>query len=112
MAAFPTVNWSWQTNRVQNFGQNNVVMEDGTPYSQTFFSTSNRVNWKINHLDLTDTEVTTVRDFLRTNAALEFSITDPLESTTYNGRLASGLNVQPKRGDRFDCSWNFVGTEQ
>ena len=111
MASFPSIPFSWSSNFNEDFGQNNIEMEDGSQHSQTFFSADNVVAWNIKHTDLIEADAATVRDFLKTNAALIITITDPISSTSYDGRLVGGLSSTPKRGNYYDLAWKFKGVE-
>lgn len=112
MPAFPSaINWAWGSSFKEDFGQNPVTMESGEIYTQTFYGVANITEWTIKHIDLTPAELIEVRDFLKTNASLVITITDPLSSKSYDGRLTSALSINPKRGNRYDATWQFKGEE-
>jgi hypothetical protein len=112
MAKFDvSIPWSWTSNFDESMGQSLTETESGAVHTQTFFSADNRVDWNIRHTDLSHSVAMDVRDFLKDNAALEFTIEDPLSNVEYNGRLFGNVRFQPKRGNYYDVSWSFKGTE-
>lgn len=90
MAAFPSnIPWSQGSSTEDDLGIESVTMADRRAHVQTQVSAApSIVNFQVINEPLSDTEVATVKNFLRNNYA-DIQITDPISLVTYSGKMTS-----------------------